>query len=206
MIGGILILDELWKDIVGYEGLYKISNTGRVIGCAKQSGWYFREEKELQVHDNGKKYLYVDLYNNEHKRRKQYIHRLVAEAFIPNPDNLPEINHKDENRHNNFYDNLEWCTRKYNINYGTRNLKHSVARKGKYTGKDSWNSKKVICLTTGDIFDSVKEASEFYNIPNVRSFISRYCKGTIPDHYAGKLKDGTKLTWMYYDEYLSKSL
>lgn len=109
---------EEWKDIEGYEGLYQISNQGRVKSLKfgrekirksiKQKSGYFL----VQLHDNGKR---------EHK----LVHRLVAQAFIPNPQKLPEVNHKDEDKSNNSVENLEWCDRKYNANYGTVTIRHS---------------------------------------------------------------------------------
>ena len=79
---------------------------------------YSNKEKILKPRNNGDGYFSVIL-----KGKKEYIHRLVAEAFIPNPDNLPEVNHKDENKFNNYVNNLEWCVHKYNCNYGVRNIK-----------------------------------------------------------------------------------
>ena len=196
--------NEIWKDIEGYEGIYQISNMGRVKSYPKWIGWYFADERLIKAHDNGKRYLYTDLYNYEGKRKRYYIHRLVAQAFIPNPNNYPVINHKDNDAHNNKLDNLEWCTQEYNCNYGDHNLKLSIARKWKYTGKDSFNAKSVICLTTGKVFDTVKEAAQFYNIENLRSHISRWCKGNVKFNYLGKLEDGTKLVWMYYKDYLEQ--
>lgn len=108
-------MQEIWKDIKGYEGLYQVSNYGRV-----KSLNYRRTGKEQLMKPTlqNKGYFWVMLY----KPNKLYlIHRLVAKAFIPNPDNLPCVNHKDENPTNNHVDNLEWCTYGYNINYGTRN-------------------------------------------------------------------------------------
>lgn len=107
---------EIWKPVVGYENLYEVSNFGRVKSLNyNHSG----KERILKSFTNKDGYLYVDLCKNG-KRKKYRIHRLVAQAFMPNTDNLPCINHKDENKQNNNIDNLEWCTAKYNINFGTR--------------------------------------------------------------------------------------
>lgn len=104
-------MQEIWKPIDGYE-MYQVSNFGRVRRIFKHSVYY------LKPHEI-KGYLRVCLCKNS-KQKWFMIHRLVAQAFIPNPTNLPFINHKDENPHNNVVDNIEWCTRLYNINYGTR--------------------------------------------------------------------------------------
>ena len=102
------------KDIKGYEGLYAVTPEGEVYG--------YKRRKFLKPMTNYKGYLYVVLYkDNEHKH--YFIHRLVAETYIPNLENLPQINHKDENKTNNCLQNLEWCDASYNINYGTRNDK-----------------------------------------------------------------------------------
>ena len=97
------------KDIKNYEGLYAITPEGEV--------WSYRKKKFLTPRDN-KGYLYVYLYKDNEKK-KCYLHRLVAEAYIPNQENLPQINHKDENKANNCIQNLEWCDASYNTNYGT---------------------------------------------------------------------------------------
>ena len=102
------------KDIKNYEGLYGITSCGKV--------WSYKSKKFLKQGVNKIGYLYVNLCKNG-KRKSYVIHRLVAMAYLPNPENLPEINHKDENKTNNCLQNLEWCNRKYNINYGTRNEK-----------------------------------------------------------------------------------
>lgn len=97
--------------IKGYEN-YEVTCSGEVINT--KTGRVLKHCKD----SNG--YLCVNLSENG-KKKKFLIHRLVAQAFIPNPDNLPEVNHKDEDKTNNYVDNLEWCTHEYNINYGTRN-------------------------------------------------------------------------------------
>ena len=139
-----------WRDIEGYEGLYQVSNLGRVrsLNCRGHKGCIGILTPRL----DGKGYEMVALYK-EGKARNTKIHRLVAQAFIPNPNNYPQVNHKDENKTNNDVKNLEWCTNEYNHNYGTRNER---------VGKSL--SKKVICITTGEIFNSMREACRKYNI------------------------------------------
>ena len=108
---------EYWKPVVGYEGHYQVSNFGRVKSIK------FGKEIILKQNIRGGYYI-VNLSKNGIVKT-YLVHRLVAEAFIDNTDNLPEVNHKDENKLNNNVDNLEWCTHEYNINYGTRNKKVS---------------------------------------------------------------------------------
>ena len=103
-------MSEQWRDIRGYEGLYQISNLGRVKNLCS--------DKVLKITINRNGYCMVGLRKNS-KTKLYQLHRLVAEAFIPNPDNLPQVNHKDENKQNPYADNLEWCTAKYNSTYGT---------------------------------------------------------------------------------------
>lgn len=105
---------EAWKDVVGYEGLYQVSNIGNIKSLHNYRGGNNILKKRIK---NG--YYCVGLRKNN--VRKWYgIHRLVAKAFIHNPNNYPEVNHKDENKLNNNIDNLEWCTKAYNNCYGTR--------------------------------------------------------------------------------------
>lgn len=118
--------DELWKPVNGYENLYLISNKGRLKSCnrtmIRKDRWgnetkYQMKSKVIKIQKNNKGYNVVNLYKKG-KGEKKLIHRLVASAFIPNLNNLPEVNHKDENKQNNIVDNLEWCERNYNNNYG----------------------------------------------------------------------------------------
>lgn len=124
-------MNEIWKPVVGYEGLYEVSNLGNVRSVDHIVN-VVRGEQRYQMPIKGQPlapqprqhgYLAVPLYGKGgHKTRNMRIfsvHRLVAQAFIPNPDNLPEVNHMDEDKTNNRADNLEWCDRKYNSNYGT---------------------------------------------------------------------------------------
>lgn len=121
-------MEEIWKDIKGYEGFYMVSNKGRVKSVDRKvitrNRW-----GEVEKNFKGKiisptlckktGYYHVVL-NNSDKGKTFKVHRLVAIAFLENKDNLPQVNHKDENKKNNCVDNLEWCTAKYNSNYGTK--------------------------------------------------------------------------------------
>lgn len=104
-------MEEIWKDIKGYEGLYKISNFGNVKSLN------IKRNKKLSMNRCG--YLFVNLSKND-VRKNFLVHRLVAAAFIENPENLPCVNHIDEDKTNNCVNNLEWCSYEYNNNYGTR--------------------------------------------------------------------------------------
>ena len=108
------MIKEIWKDKKDYEGHYQVSNCGRVKSIK------FGKERILKLITDKCGYLKVNLYKNNIKK-EYFVHRLVAEAFIPNTENLPEVNHKDENKLNNNAENLEWCDREYNCNFGTRN-------------------------------------------------------------------------------------
>lgn len=153
-------MEEIWKPIEGYED-YEISNYGRV-----KSLKYGKEKiKSLWIKKKG--YRNIVLYKDG-KGKSELVHRLVAQAFIPNPDNLPFINHKDENPSNNHVDNLEWCTNYYNSNYGSRNQK--IAEK---------NSKRVLQYSLdGEFIREWESESEIQRqLGYWRTNISRCCKG-----------------------------
>ena len=106
-------MEEIWRDIKGFEGKYMVSNLGRAKSLNYRNTG---KEKIMKPQDNGKGYLFVQLCKDG-KVKNCRINRLVAQAFLPNTNNLPEVNHKDENPKNNCVDNLEWCTRQYNVDY-----------------------------------------------------------------------------------------
>ena len=179
-----------WKNvnISGYEEFYEVSSDGEIK--SKRSGKIMKQ----QVDASG--YKTISLHLN--KKNKAYkVHRLVALAFIPNPNNLPIVNHKDENKKNNRIDNLEWCDYKYNNNYGTKKeriskkmtgennhfygKKHSeesknkmsYVKKGKYSNGDNPSAKKVVC--DKKIFNCIKECAEYYG--ESYGCISRWLRG-----------------------------
>lgn len=124
-------MQELWRDIKDYEGLYQISNLGRVksVGRIVKRGTNFKPvcERVLKMGDkDGYKYV---ILSKSGKTKTGWVHRLVAQAFIPNPDKLLCINHKDENPSNNRVDNLEWCTHSYNNSYNDTRIKAAISRR-----------------------------------------------------------------------------
>ena len=123
-------MEEIWKDIEGYEGLYMVSSLGRVKSLVGR----YKNVTILKERYKKNGYGSITLYKNK-KPHTYLVHRLVAQAFIPNPNNLPQVNHKDENKQNNCVENLEWCDAKYNINYGNGNHKRSSSHKGKQLTK-----------------------------------------------------------------------
>ena len=112
---------EQWKPVPGYEGTYEVSNRGRIRSMSRNIIVFGNRElhkDEVIMKPREETYLRVCL-KKDGKYKVHPVHRLVALAFIPNPDNLPQINHKDENKYNNNVENLEWCTPSYNCKYGT---------------------------------------------------------------------------------------
>lgn len=118
---------EQWSPVIGYEGLYEVSNEGNVKSLNYR---HTGREKLLKPQTDKDGYLYVALCKDGKVKVKK-IHRLVAQAFIPNPNGFTEVNHKDENPANDNVSNIEWCDRKYNNNYGTRTQRVTEARSKK---------------------------------------------------------------------------
>ena len=159
-------MEKLWEEIPDTDGKYLISTSGEVMAISRRvkfgNVYRWTKTKLLTPRDNGKGYLELEFLG-----KHRYIHRLVAEAFIPNPENLPQVNHKDENKSNNCVENLEWCDRVYNTNYGTGIERSKEKRFG--------DRFVVINLDTGEVYQTPKDASRATGIHN--DSISRVCKG-----------------------------
>jgi len=114
-----------WRDIEGFEGSYQVSNTGLVKSLKFKTERIMKPRRKKTTHKNGSITLgYEELVlSNGGVKKSKLIHRLVAQAFIPNPENKPEVNHIDEDKGNNNLDNLEWNTHEENSNHGTKNIR-----------------------------------------------------------------------------------
>lgn len=215
-------MNEIWRKIEGFEK-YEVSNLGRVRSLDyKHTG----EIKVLRPILNRYGYLRINLYKNS-KLCSRSIHRLVAQAFILNPENKQQVNHIDANKQNNIVSNLEWCTNLENMQHARdmgllkltdeQKKKRSEKQKGKNhpfygkhhteetkkkmsesrKGEKNPKAKKIICVTTGEIFDCIKHGGEKYNVHS--SDISRCCTGKRKS--AGKHPvTGEKLVWRYWEE------
>ena len=160
---------EIWFPVKGYEGLYEVSDQGRVRSIVQRRKW---EPHVLKPANNGCGYLIVHLCKNS-KGKLLLVHRLVAEAFCPNPcpDKFTEVNHRDENKENNASSNLEWCDRKHNINY-------------------SWSKQVQQLDKQGNIlatYPSIQEAERVTRVNH--SYICKCCQG--------KLRTSGGYVWRY---------
>lgn len=136
--------EEIWKDIDGYKGFYQVSNKGRVRSVDRTIKWrhnsfQYRKGRILAPTIDTAGYYVVGLHK-ESVGKIYIVHRLVAEAFIPNPDNFPIINHKDENKLNNVVENLEWCTYSYNTKYNDCMTKRIATR----NKNNSYGCEKIV--------------------------------------------------------------
>lgn len=171
-------MQEIWKDIEGYEGLYKISNLGKIMSFLdnprnKQKGQHLLNPSIL---NNG--YEHVTLYRSPTDRKKFLVHVLVAKTFLPNPNNYPCVNHKDEVKTNNCADNLEWCTYGYNNSYGTARIRIREAtskRVSQYTMNGEWLATYFNAETAAKLIKGITAAS----IRNCCNGRTNYSKGYI---------------------------
>ena len=190
-------MEEIWKEIEGYPN-YQVSNMGRVKRLS--TGYYRRTEKILkpQLQNNG--YLHIKLSQKD-KTKCILVHRLVAQVFIPNPNNLPQVNHINEDKTDNRVENLEWCDRKYNINYG-----NGISKRVK-TNKENGTYKKIGEINYKNFSKSILQFSKD------NSFIRRwdcimdvqrelgYDNRQICSCLKNRQKTAKGFKWVYADDY-----
>lgn len=138
-------MEEIFKDIKGFEGYYQVSNLGNVKSLSRKSGNTILRDKILKPRKHTNGYLIVSI-GKDYKHKNYSIHRLVASVFINNKEGNPVVNHIDENKENNNVNNLEWCTNKHNANHNNMNMRKWNGRRKKF---------KVIDLLTNE--------EKFYN-------------------------------------------
>lgn len=192
-----MVVDEMWKPVKGYEGLYEVSNMGRIKGLVRN------KIKTYRVSNWG--YCQVVLSKNSVQQIK-LVHRLVAEAFIQNTNNLQQVNHKDGNKHNNCVENLEWCTASENMKHAwktglnvgktghkmseTSKLKMINSLKGKLKGeynpmygksrpdlakRNKETGRRVMCIETMEVFNTLVDAGNSIGLTSYA--IGNVCRG-----------------------------
>ena len=192
-----MITKEIWKDIEGYEGLYQVSNLGNVKSLDREyiqwNNYTYTPKryngKILKPHLQRQGYVMINLSKNS-KKKLALVHRLVAQAFIPNPNDYLEVNHKDGNKQNNCVDNLEWCNRKYNQKEAER-----LGLITRIKGEKNVHNKSVLRLNkNGEII------KEYYSITNGAEDIGVNMKHI---SYCIRKKRPDKITkslWKYKEE------
>ena len=139
---------EEWKELKDFEEFYEISNMGRIYSK--------RKKKIMTVLDHNCGYVQINLIGKGFKTHK-YIHRLVAEHFVPNEENKPMVNHKDGDKRNNQYTNLEWCTARENQQHSRKVLKRETYKIPVTYGKEHHNSKKINQIKNGTVINNLKK-------------------------------------------------
>lgn len=202
-----------WVDIKGFEGKYQINKNGEVRSLDMKvwggKGYYIKKGRIKKQHQNKHGYWCVGL-SWDNKGKNYLVHRLLAEAFIPNPENKPFIDHINGNKSDNRLENLRWATAKENANnentklYGEKQSmygkKLSLEQRRKISER---GKKKIVCLNTGQVFDSLNDARDFYNMKDTTG-LSKCCKRV--QHSYGKDKETKEnLAWAYYNDYIEMS-
>lgn len=209
-IESISLPNEEWRDVVGYEGYYMVSNMGRIATLSHTVDFIsiydgvevkktFKAKQCLRKLHQGK-HGYMECTLRDSKRtRLMKVHRIVAEAFIPNPQSLPSVNHKDEDKTNNKVENLEWCTCLYNANYGTRNkrLKTSLSnahKNGLYENTYKVGRKPIVGISLLDgTTIKFERSADLHEQGFERHLVSKCCRNLRKDYKGYK--------WMFLSDY-----
>lgn len=193
-IKSISLEGEIWKDVVGFEGLYMVSSLGRVISLSRPtfngSCQYFTKPRVITPCPKSNGYLVVSIYNKPQQRKTHHVHRLVAESFCENPYNKPHIDHINANKNDNRAENLRWVTQQENNKNPLSSIKISRALKGKVGNK---NSHPIVSINeSGEVayYCSISVAG---SLGFSRYKITRCCEGLAGSY------DGKK--WMYLSDY-----
>lgn len=185
---------ETWKPVVGYEGLYEVSDLGNVRSLNWHNEKYARN---LWLKPHNKGYFQVELVRNKEKKMHM-VHRLVAIAFIPNPLNLPQVNHKDENKKNNAVENLEWCDNRYNVKYSMIRHPDRAANRIYTNSKRGTTYKRKLsmpiyqCGLDGEIIRKWENSREIFVKTGMSDWsISECCRGKRNKAYGFKWRYAT---------------
>jgi hypothetical protein len=175
-------MQEIWKDVKGYEGLYQVSSLGKVKSLSREvkgrgNSKRLLPERILKPTNNGHGYELVML-SKKGKTKGKVVHRLVAEAFIPNPDNKKEVNHIDGIKDENYVENLEWVTRKENCRHAHENGFVKISK-----GANHYKSKKVYSERLDKEFVSIKEAADYFLLS--RTSVKDVVNGKTKSNYYG---------------------
>lgn len=178
-------MKEEWRDIKGYEGLYQVSNLGNIKS-------FFIKEHLLKLHKRPKGYLIVILSKKGNTKTKS-VHRLVAEAFIPNLENKPQVNHIDGNKDNNRVENLEWCTGSENVKHSWENGLEKVTDRMRKHCKEIFNKKVYQYSKQGELIKEWESASQAGRELNI-------FQQSIVSNLKGRSKTAGGFVWKYRKE------
>lgn len=197
-IESIRLQNEEWRDVVGYEGYYMVSSLGRIVllsryNKAKNNRGCYAEPRlqTIRIGTNHGSYYYVRLSKNN-VRKRYGLHRIIAQAFIPNPNNYPCIDHINRDSLDNRICNLRWCTHKMNMNNENTTAHMSMTRKGK---PNMANRKSVVCIKDGAVIKTYNYVIETQKDGFIPTAVSRVCLGKSKSHHGYK--------WMHFCDYES---